>query len=301
MKLPSIPPTAVRYVAVGGLVFRDGDVLKAVCHFRRESQSQLPTDVPAAAVLDYLGVDPERGIRRRLFPNATRQLQQTRILPARGLKKGKRARGIESQRGVGHKLGPLCVKGSRHQRGGRRDAGAQRGGGEIGDIVSQGRELEATAPSLKEGGPQPLLHQPPHISGHSQLPRSEGGTGPRLRRTQASASEREMRERENDAVAPDSHREIAHVPSGHSAVDRRFGGLPRKGWRARPHRGGGEVGDLERGCTEGGAQEEGKSPLQRTQPTRQGSGPAEFDGAREGSRRRGFLLAALNPRGSARA
>ena len=39
-----------------------------------------------------------------------------------------------------------------------RDAGGgtlepKRGGGKIGDVASQGRKFEATAPSLKEGGP----------------------------------------------------------------------------------------------------------------------------------------------------
>jgi hypothetical protein len=70
-------------------------MLKAIRDFRRERQGKLATDVPAAAVLDYLSVNLQRRVRGRLFPHATMQLQQTRILPARGLKDREIARRVE--------------------------------------------------------------------------------------------------------------------------------------------------------------------------------------------------------------
>jgi hypothetical protein len=95
VKLPSIPPTSIGDHAVRGLILRDCNMLKAIRDFRRERQGELATDVPAAAVLDYLSVNLRRRVRGRLFPHAALQLQQTRILPARGLKDGKIARRVE--------------------------------------------------------------------------------------------------------------------------------------------------------------------------------------------------------------
>jgi hypothetical protein len=70
-------------------------MLKAVGDLRGERQGKLATGVPAAAVFNYLSVDPRRRVRRRLLPNAPLQFQQTRVLPARGFEDGKEARRIE--------------------------------------------------------------------------------------------------------------------------------------------------------------------------------------------------------------
>ena len=51
MKLPSVPPPAVRYDAVGGLVLGNGDMLKAVRDLRRKGQGQLAT---ASQLRQYL-------------------------------------------------------------------------------------------------------------------------------------------------------------------------------------------------------------------------------------------------------
>ena len=95
VKLPSISPPAVGDDTVGGLVFRNSNVLKTVGDLRRERQGKLATDVPAATVFDHLRVGLQRRVRRRLFPNAPGQFQQARVLPARGLENGKKARQIE--------------------------------------------------------------------------------------------------------------------------------------------------------------------------------------------------------------